>query len=311
MRCMRARVFALGMTLCACGRMEGRVLQVVERVQLGSDSSSTVAVDSVGRHWLGSTGALQVRDSAGDGASVPAPGAEAPRVLGWIGRQAYLRVADEVAVVELGADSALARRGGFGVNPVSLDVRGRVVLEAAASGAVIGYDPGTLEPLWAWPALAQRSTALAVSPEGDRVYQALGTGEQAHRVLIRDLQSGRVLSSASFPAPFRALVTDDDGVLYGIVSDRRGAAVLALRPRAHDLELVWRVRLPASEDEAEMRIDVRASRVLVWGSGVGLRLIDASDGTIIGRTRTDPLDATLDPGGELWALFSGELQRLR
>jgi hypothetical protein len=87
--------------------------------------------------------------------------------------------------------------------------------------------------------------------------------------------------------------------------------VLALRPRAHELELVWRVRLPASEDEAEMRIDVRASRVLVWGSGVGLRLIDASDGTIIGRTRTDPLDATLDPGGELWALFSGELQRLR
>lgn len=298
--------------LGACAGEDVRLFRTAERVSLRLPAVRTMAIDSAGRFWLGSPGGISIRDSTGTPRRIGVPVDAAPRVIGWSAAGAYLREGDSLYLLSAVGDTVTARRGGFRLNPLALDVRGRAIYQGARSGAVVAHDPVSLEPIWAWASLDAATTAIALSPEGDRLYQALGADEEGPRVLTRDLQTGRVLGSTEIRDPLRELVVAPSGVLYGLAHDGRRAIVLALQPQGHELAPRWRLGLPASEGSGEMSIAVAGGRILVQGLGpeAGTRVLSAESGARVGRTRGQPLDAAFSPGGGLWALYPGELRRL-
>jgi hypothetical protein len=186
------------------------------------------------------------------------------------------------------------------------------VLQGARTGAVLAHDAGSLETVWAWAALGAPTTALAVSPEGDRLYQALDDDDDEPQVLIRDLQTGRELGRLEMDFLLQELVAAEDGTLYGVGRDGRRAVVVALRPGGGELEPLWRRSLALTEALPRLRIAVSEGRVAVWGRGPreGLRVLDTAEGDILARTSTDPSDFSFGPGGEMWALYPGEVRRL-
>jgi hypothetical protein len=318
----RGRVAAAAVAVfaaAACRGEEGRVLRVEETVRLTSDSASTLAIDPRGRWWLGVPGGVEVRDSAGPQARIRLGGPSAPRVLGWMGERAYLRSGDRVGVAEGGADSAVAVRDGFGTSRLVLDARERALYQGAGSGAVLEHDPATLEPLSGWPALAAPTTALAASPHGDRLYLAVASGvegeegEEGERLLIRDLQTGRVLAEVPLEDRLEALTADERGVLYGLVREGRRVTVVALRPVTDRLEPVWRRRLSGRAGEGEVWLVESGGRIAVAvpPPAPGVRLLDARDGALLGRAGGEALDFAFDPAGALWVLYRGVVRRVR
>lgn len=279
---------------------------------MADSAAETFSIGDDGRQWLGVSGSVGIRDPGGALVTLRVPGTEAPAVEGWIEGSAYLRSGDTLSVMPADGDSVTAVRGDFGANPLLVDVRGRALLQGARSGAVLAHDPRTLAPVWAWAALGSATTALAGSPEGDRVYQALASSGGDARLLIRDLQTGRELASVELPAPLALLAAGADGTLYGMAREGRRAAIVALRPARNDLELVWRRVLPMSGEADAVRLAVAGQRLAVWGLGprVGLRLLATRTGEIVARTRVDPRDAAFGRGAELWALYPGEIRRL-
>ena len=313
---IRGWVAAAALTVLAavgCGGEEGRVLRVEAAVPLESDSASTLAIDPRGRWWLGVPGGVEVRDTAGRPSRIRFGGTTAPRVLGWMGEQAYLRSGDLVGVAAGEGDSVLTVREGFGTSRLVLDARGRALYQGAGSGAVLEHDPATLEPLSGWPALAARTTALGASPEGDRLYQAVTSEEDGERLLIRDLQTGRVLAEVPLEGVLEAMAADDLGLLYGLLREGRRVTVVALRPVADRLEPVWRRRLSGRAGEGEVRLVESAGRiaVVVPPPAPRVRLLDARDGALLGRAGGEPLDFAFDSAGGLWGLYRGALRRLR
>lgn len=286
------------------------MLRVAQRIPVPDTAATTVAIDEEGRFWLGGRGRLWVQDSATRVKEFTLPGAAVPRVLGWGGSTGYLRVDGALARVGLDADSAVAWRGGMGTDPLVLDVRKRAIFQGARSGAVIAHDPETLEPIWAWASLDMVTTAMALSPEGDRLYQALG-GEGEPAILIRDLQTGRVLAREAFAAPLVQLVAAPGGLLYGLAEDDGRVAAVALRLRRRELEVLWRRALEVGEAR-DLQLAVQGGRVAVWGAAARspLRLLSAVDGAPIGRSREPVRDAGFDGVGALWVLHPGELRRL-
>jgi hypothetical protein len=204
-------------------------------------------------------------------------------------------------------------REGFGTSRLVLDARGRAMYQGAGSGAVLEHDPATLEPLSGWPALAARTTALAASPEGDRLYQAVTSEEDGERLLIRDLQTGRVLAEVPLEGVLEAMAADGRGMLYGLLREGRRLTVVALRPAADGLEPVWRRRLSGRAGEGEVRLVESAGRiaVVVPPPAPRVRLLDARDGALLGRAGGEPLDFAFDSGGALWGLYRGVVRRLR
>lgn len=298
--------------LGACAREDGRLLRAAERISLGIPAAETMTIDSTGRFWIGAPGEIWIRDSTATPRRIPAPGEGAPRVVGWSAAGAYLRVGDSLFLLSAVDDTVTARRGDFGRNPLAFDVRGRAIYQGARSGAVLAHDPVSLEPIWAWASLDAPTTAIALSPEGDRLYQALGADEDGARVLTRDLQTGRVLGRTELRHPLRELAVARSGVLYGLAVDGRRAIVLALQPQGHELTPRWRLGLPASEGYGEVTIAVAGGRILVQGLGseAGMRVLSGESGARLGRTRGPPLDAAFGPDGALWTLYPGELRRL-
>ena len=305
---------ALGLLLSlGCDGEEGRPLRVAGLVELSDRQPQTVAVDAEGRFWLGEPGRMRIVDSDGDTvAAVKLGPGGVGRVVGWSETLAYLRVSDSLFAVPLEGGPPTARRGALSGVPLLLDVRHRAVLQGARSGAVLAHDPDSLEPVWAWAALGSPTTGLAESPLGDRIYQAIGGEGGPARVLVRDLQTGRELTSTTAAAPLEQLVAGEEGDLYGVAREGRRAVVVALDAAGGKLEVRWRRTLSMAEQAAEVRLVPVEGGVVVRGLGprVGLRWLSAEDGRVLGRTRTDPLDVWFEPGSGLWALFPGELRRL-
>lgn len=299
--------------VAGCGRSED-VLSTERVLRLESSAFHTLAVDSLGRFWLGRPGALEVRDTSGATRVAATTGAATPSVLGWMGGRAYARLGDTVLAVSPDTNSAAAR-GGMGRNPLVLDVRARHLFQAARSGAVLAHDPATLAPVGGWAALGLPSTALAASPEGDRLYQGVGYGEAAPRLLSRDLQTGRILGTASFSAPFVALAAGASGDLFGVVVEDGRGAVMALRPRRGQMEVRWRTSLDdlGLDNPSELRLGSRERRVAVLARGneAGLRLLDAETGSVLGSAPEGMLDASFGAGDALFLLYPGEIRVVR
>lgn len=289
-----------------------RVLSIGAIHPLPDSLATTLAIDEEGRFWLGSREGLRLFEPETTRLVMERTMDPPPRVIGWRDGLIYLRAADTLFVQ--GTADTLVARGSFGSNPVVLDPRGRGLLQGARSGAVLAHHPDTLAPVWGWAARATPSTALAVSPEGDRIYQAVvdNEGDDAE-LLVRDLQTGRVLHVMSAAAPLEQLEVDRRGWLYALEREPGERSVVALQPRGGEVRTVWRREFAADADGRPARLVVGLDRVAVWGVGEeeeGLLLLSSEDGSVVGRSAPAPLDGAFDPDGSLWVLRPGVLHRL-
>lgn len=275
---------------------------------------ATLHVDSAGRLWIADRAGVDGLDTAGAPLLAEPPELAAAQLLGFSAGRLYVRAGDELITLDE-AGRVRARRGGVGAGPMALDPRARHVYWATDAGAVFGLEPRLLRPLWAWPRLGRAVAALAVSPQGDRLYQALDPrpGEPP-RLLVRDVQTGRVLQELPLPAPARALAAAPGGALYALLADGDAAQVLALRPGgAEGLQIAWQQAVPLAPAAAppRLRASPHGERLALAAPGAELRLLEAADGTLAARVADAPLDADYAPDGTLYVLFEGEVRGIR
>lgn len=278
------------------------------------DSAASIAAAPGGRVWLAAGGRLALLDTAR--APAPAPvelgTADAARILGSDTAAVYLRAGTRVLAVQPDSGRVRARRSGVGADGFAPDPRGRGAFVATRWGGVTGVAPGSLRPLWSWPERGSAGTALAVSPLGDRVYQALGGDEP--RILVRDAQTGRILAETETAAAVRSLDAGPDGTLYAVVGEGRRAALSALRPGPAGLAERWDVALRGLElgDSARVVVSPAGGRVaLVSREGGGtLRVLDAATGRVVSG-ETGVLDAAFAADGSLLVLTAREVRIVR
>jgi hypothetical protein len=302
----------VGLILLGGCRPQAPELQIADIISIPAAEATTLHVEADGRLWLGEAAAVTVLE---DGAIVArtaiAPG-DAPRVIGETDSALLMRRGSTAILMFDPASGELLAQTEIAGEPL-LDVRGRWVFVAAAGGAVLIHEPDSLALISAWASLGKSSTALATSPEGDRIYHAL-TDDVASTILTRDLQTGRTLRTSVFSAPFADLAADPQGNLVGVVGGEDDAAVISLRPWGEELELRWRTRIVSPASAAAIRLSPDGDRVAVLTMGdtkTGLHLLDGETGKTIGHLPAHPLDARFDARGRLLLLFPGELWVVR
>lgn len=300
---------ALATLLVACRPEQPPALTEAEVRPIPRMDAATLALDDSGRVWLGERGRMVVAVGTRADAVHRTPAGEPPRVIARFGTHVHLVVGDSVLVVP--RPDSLGIRGNIRRAVFAGDPRGHFLLQGAHSGAVLSHDAATLEPLWGWGAIAAATAGLALSPIGDRVYQAVEGEEDGPRLLVRDLQTGRTLSSHPLSGPLSSLVAGPGGRLYGVEREGGRMAVVALAHGEDGVTEVWRHRVDAEEDATTL-VALAGSRVVLWGEGVrwGLLTLDAGTGEVLRRAREVPIDAAVDPAGGIWALYPGELRRL-
>ena len=287
----------------------GRTLPLAAPV----DSAASIAAAPGGGIWLVSGGRLALLDTAR--APVPPPvelgTADAARVVGSDTAAVYLRAGSRLLAVWPDSGRVRARRGGVGADGFASGPRGGGFV-ATRWGGVLGVAPGSLRPLWSWPERGPPGTALAVSPLGDRVYQALGGDEP--RILTRDAQTGRILDETETGAAVRSLDAGPDGTLYAVGGEGRRAVLTALRPGPAGLAERWDVALRSLEvgDSARVLVSPAGTRVaLVSREGEGtLRVLDAATGRVASGER-GVLDAAFAADGSLLVLTAREVRIVR
>lgn len=312
----RRAVWVLSLALAAAGCGPGdRKLVAARHLAIDVDSAATLHVDAAGRFWIGGAGAAVVLDGGGaELFRVSTPGAAAPEVAASAGGVTHLQAGDTLVAVDASTGARKGARGGFAGVVVRADARGRYVLQGAASGAVLGFDPVTLEPRWGWASRGDPTTALAAAPEGDVLWQALEMGENAGLLLERDLQTGRVLEDARMFDRIAALEATPGGDLMAAIVGTRRVHVILLRPRGSSMTQIWRSVVDLDGAQAvRMRYAAGTGIVAIFtpGSETGLRVLDAKTGESRGFIEDAPLDAAFGPDGALYLLYPRQLLRVR
>lgn len=293
------RLAVLFLLLCGCVRQAP--LPVSRSFPLEGElaGASSLAVEG-GRLWVAGGDRLAALDAAAGGVLLSVElEADAARIAAVREGTVYLVTPSGVAAVD--AEEGRVRARSAGVEDVALDPGGEVAYLLAPRGGVLGADAETLRPLWGWPERGPEGTALAVSPLGDRVYQAL-EGDPP-RILVRDAQTGRILDVEEVPGPVRSLAVGADGVLYAATGEGWWSGVLALRPGPGGVEAVWRIRVP--EGPLRVRVSPAGDRLAVLAPAEGvLRLLDARTGEVVAE-REGVVDAAFAPRGALYLLRGG------
>jgi hypothetical protein len=309
----RATVMVMaGIVMLSGCRREPPELPVAEVVSIPVPEATTLHVGRDGRLWVGDSTAVTILDGGEIVVRTAIAPGEAPRVVGESDGHLLMRRGSTAVLIFDPASGELLANSVITGEPL-LDVRGRWVFVAAGSGAVLIHEPDTLALISAWASLGIASTALAASPEGDRIYHALAE-DGAATILTRDLQTGRTLRTSAFSAPFLHLTADRQGNLVGVVGGDDEAAVISLRPWGRELELRWRTRLSSPASSAAVHLSPDGARVAVLTPGdskTGLHVLDGETGKAIGRLSEHPLDARFDARGRLLLLFPGELRIVR
>ncbi len=287
----------------------GRTLPLAAPV----DSTASIAAGPGGRVWLVAGGRLALLDTTRGpaAAAIELGTTDAARVLGSDTAAVYLRAGTRLLAVWPDSGRVRARRGGVGADGFAPDPRGGGYV-ATRWGGVLGVAPGSLRPLWSWPERGPAGTALAVSPLGDRLYQALGGDEP--RILTRDAQTGRILAETETAAAVRSLDAGADGTLYAVTEAGRRGALVALRPGPEGLEERWEASLLELElgDSVRVAVSPGGRRVaLVSREGGGtLRVLDAATGRVASGER-GVLDAAFAADGSLLVLTPREVRIVR
>ncbi len=294
---------------------------MVIRLAAPVGEEATLWMDPHGRAWIGSAQGLRVVDprTAATLTQAELQGRAVPRVVAEGEEGVYVRIGDHLLALDRTTLEIRAQRQERATRPVAVDPRQRYLYVGTETGAVFGLDPRSLQPLWAWPRLGLEATALTSSPEADRLYLALWgaaeEGEGAARILTRDVQTGRVLGTISLVAPLRTLTTDAAGVLYGVAGDEARGAVVALRPTAEGLRILWRRALrdldPPARPQLQLAPDGQRLALFAPGEEGGVSLVDTRTGERRGRVRETPLDLAFGTNGELYLLYAEEMRVVR
>ena len=304
----------IAIALFACRPSEEDTLRIAG-VEPLPGSFVTIHSDRAGRLWLGDESSLQRLDGGAVVARLDTPGA--PRIELETGTLIVVRSGDRVAAVETETGEEVARREGLGDGPITSDPRGRYLYRAGASGAVLIYDPATLETVSGWPSLGERGAGIAASPVGDRIYLALGDTSEASAaaILTRDIQTGRILETAEMTGPVSDLRVDEAGDLFVLIEEGDEGALLSLRPRGGELRLRWRrtLRELRLDPPLMLRVAADGAHLMLAGGGdrTGLRVLDGETGEEIGRLREPPLDAAFSRDGSLLLLYDREVRSWR
>lgn len=318
---MEARVgvtLVVGAMLAACGSAPD-TLRTVATLPLPVADLSGLEIDSTGIFWLAAPGAiLRLPQDSLTPKRLPLASPGSPQFVGRTDSAAIFRTASNVLAASLSGDSILAANDGAPSDVAVLDVRDRYLFTTTGPGEVILYRPETLEPIWGWAAVGAPSDALALSPEGDRVYQAVGPSEyrESAEILVRDLQTGRILRTVEMPEVVRALVAAPSGSLYGTMWDDElgGASAFALVWAGGELEVAWRRGFGDIGIEAPATLKLSpvgdSAGILGLNEEAGIHILDVNTGDTVDRLRIEALDFAFDPAGRLYLLFPGELRRV-
>lgn len=294
-----------------------RELTTERHLAIDPRGAATLYVAHDGRLWVGGAGSMEVLapgGSVGGSESFAIPGGAHAEVVGEAADVVYVRAGDHLTSLQPGADADSAQRAGFAGVPIVLDPRGRFLAQGAASGSVLAFDPETLEPVWAWAARGARTTAMAITPEGDVLWQALAPPGSRPVLLERDLQTGRVLDEHPLDSRGLFLAATPSGDLLAVLGDGDRLHVVRLRPRGELLMSVWRtaVELPG-EPAPIVRYAADPDRIAILRprNGAGLRVLDAEAGDLIGSVEETLLDAAFSADGVLYLLTSADIRAVR
>jgi hypothetical protein len=291
-------------------------LAVAERVPLPG-SFTSLHIDIGGSAWLGGQSVLVRADLAGrESGRFPIDGSDPPRIAASLLDHLYFRAGPSVLLVDGAAGSLLGQASEMPGEAVAVDWRGRFVFRTGAAGAVLAHDARSLEPLWGWGAIGADGTALGVSPEGDRVYEAVASEDDSAELLIRDLQTGRILRRFPLADPIRRLIVADARTLYGVGwnGDGSGGALVRLSWKEGHLVNVWRRALGDLHLAGPVLfvLSPRGDRlaILAPDNETGLHVVDVETGRTVDRLRIQARDVAFDPEGRIFLLTPSELLRL-
>ena len=298
--------------LVACAPAEER-LRTESLLVHGVVDPVSLHVDADGTPWIGGPGAVVTRQRSGAGASLEIPEEGRPEFVAASDAALYLRAGDVLARIDRSGPAVSARRPGFGGAAVIRDVRGRFLVQGAASGAVLGFSPDSLQPLWGWAARGAPTSALAMTAEGDVLWQALAPPGTRALLLERDVQTGRILDEHRVFGRILALASTPSGDVLTLGADGDRLLALRLRPRGASLTPVWRSTLRLEGDAAPVvRYAPGPDRLAVFrpGSDSGLRVVDAEAGRVIGSIEETPIDAVFAADGGLYLHTAREVRRV-
>jgi hypothetical protein len=314
---LRSGLVLFAPVLSGCPAPVADTLAVVETLALPGNSFATLHVHAPDAFWIGAPGELVRLDrGGGELARIPVE-AGLPEFVGAAENLVFFRTPTSLLAVDAGAGALLAERPEPPIDAAVLDVRGRYLFRTSGAGAVLGHEPSTLQPLWGWGAVGAPATALGLSPEGDRVYEAIDTREAGRppELLIRDLQTGRILRRLELVDPIRALAWDQYGRLFALTwGGSLGGDVLAMGWERGEPRTLWRRSLDdfGIDGPARLRLSPSGRLLGILGleSEAGLHVLDVETGETLETLRGAAFDLAFGPADEIYLLQSSELWRV-
>lgn len=303
--------------LVACEGQPVEALLETGSTVLPDSGSTTLLLQAADSLWLGDPGRVQRVDSAGVvrfEARLAAVGT--PELLGMSEGRVYYRADALLGFIDASSGSRVERENVPG-ELFLLDPHGRFIYTSVGAGALVAYDAETLEPLWGWAELGGPGTALALAPQGHRLFQAIGTGgaRRSPQLDVRDVQSGRVIRTVELTGDAHALLVSERGELYGVL-DRPGSGfeLRAWRWEGGRLEPQWQRSLEEFGVEQPPRVEIAPSgrllAVLASEKEIGLHLLDVETGRSIKHGPGIAFDIAFDPADRVHLLRAGEIRRL-
>ena len=296
---------ALLLLITACGSEDTLIPILSIEIVDESPVDSTRTDDGV--LWLSSPGqAISFDPSTESARRLTIPGGGDPAVIGRAGDSLLLLV--DRRVVATSPDSVGLFTLSEGVDAAVIDTEGGFLLESIAHGEIVARQVDDLLPVWGWGGVGAASSALALSPEGDRLYQAsVGSAIRGYVLRVRDLLSGRTLQEVVLDWPIRVLRRTGQGDLIGAGWDEDGDAAFLTRLawRAGELTVEWH-RLMEPEGvggPARLAISRDGRRIALAGNDeTGLTLFDGETGSTIAIYSGAVRDAVFDDFGNLYLL---------
>lgn len=308
--------------LVGCSRDIADTLTVRQRLPLPDSMSTRLDIDEHNRIWLSGPGQIVRLDSM-----IAAPARlrlRTPAAPTWLSggeEHVYFQVASTLGMLDLGAASdstslpqPLLQPIEWPAEAVAVDPRGRFLYRTAEAGSLVAHDLDSLIPRWGWAAVGAEGTALSLSPGGDYLFEATTTVEEQPELLVRDVQTGRILRRIELSDPARTLFSTRDGSVYAVGGSRDGGSVAAFGWRDGELERQWQRSFGDFDVESPVRAALSPSGRLLAILGIeqesGLYLLDTGDGRTIERLRGPALDIGFDRADRPFLLVRGELRRL-